>query len=426
VLSSLALRPALWSDRVAILQLTLAMGGHEDVAAHADPMCRLGALLRRSDVRVLVAELDARVAGFAEVHRRTTTLGDCDEAWLGALAVTPELRGRGIGRALLAAADEAARELGCTRIELESSYWRSDSHAFYRTSGYLQRTAAARFRRVLEPRPEASLERRFLDAAALAASAVAAAIEDFECAGAVGLGADGMPTEAADAAAERAAVAVLGTLGIPVVSEESGLIGMQPRGDEPWIALDPLDGSRNFRAGHPPYAIAIGLVRGGNALAGFVCDLASGRRWSAIAGLGARADGRRIRVSRTTLVGLPSPDRGARIALPLAHGEFERIRISGSTATDLCRVADGSLSAFVALDRPVVRVHDLAGALAIVQESGGEVLDRSRTTPPLVPDPRLTYDVVAAADGTLARELLDAADARSVREVAERGRPDGR
>jgi len=144
VLSSLALRPAVWSDRGAILQLTLAMGGHDDVAAHADPMRRLGALLRRSDVRMLVAEREARVVGFAEVHGRTTTLGDCDEAWLGALAVTPELRGQGIGRALLAGADEAARELGCTRIEVESSHLRGDAHAFYRTVGYEQRNAAAR------------------------------------------------------------------------------------------------------------------------------------------------------------------------------------------------------------------------------------------------------------------------------------------
>jgi 3'(2'), 5'-bisphosphate nucleotidase len=425
VLSSLVLRPALWSDRSAILQLALAMGGHDDVAAHADPMRRLATLLRRSDVRVLVAELDGRIVGFAEVQRRATTLGDCDEAWLGALAVAPELRGRGIGSALLAATDEAARELGCTRVEVESSHWRSASHAFYRTSGYVERAAAARFRRVLEPRSEAPLEVRFLDAAALAASAVAAALEDFERAGAVGLGADGLPTEAADAAAERAAVAALDTLGVPIVSEEAGLIGTLPRGDEPWISLDPLDGSRNFRAGYPPYALAIGLVRGGAPLAGFVCELVSGRRWSAIAGRGARADGRPIHTSRRALVGLPSPTRGSEIALPLAHEELERIRISGSTATDLCRVAEGSLAAFVALDRPVVHVHDMAGALAILHEGGGALFDRSRATPRLVPDPRLTYDVVAAADAALARELLDAADTADTADTAKAGATEG-
>jgi 3'(2'), 5'-bisphosphate nucleotidase len=425
MLKTLALRPAHWNDRSAILQLALAMGGHDDVATHADPMRRLATLLRRSDVRVLVAELDERVVGFAEIQRRTSTLGDCDEAWLGALAVLPELRGRGIGGALLRAAAHAARELGCTRIELESSQWRGDSHAFYRASHYSERAPAARFRQILAPRSEATLEERFLDASALAASAVAAALEDFERAEAVGLGADGLPTEAADAAAERAAVEVLSALGIPIVSEESGLFGAPPRGDEPWIALDPLDGSRNFRAGHPPYAVALGLVGGGRPLAGFVCELVSGRRWSAIAGRGARADGRAIRSSYSTLIGLPSPARGAEVKLPLERDEFERIRISGSTATDLCRVADGSLAAFVALARAVVHVHDLAGPLAIVQEAGGTVLDRALEIPKLVPDPQLTYDVVAAADAALARELLATPGLGSVR-ARGGGAPDRR
>ncbi|MGP6192079.1 MAG: inositol monophosphatase family protein [Vulcanimicrobiaceae bacterium] len=424
MLKSLALRPAVWNDRSAILELALAMGGHEDLQAHVAPMRRLAALLRRSDVRVLVAECDEHVVGFAEVHRRTTTLGDCTEAWLGALAVGPELRGHGIGRALLAAVDDAARELGCTRIEVESSQWRGATHAFYRSSGYVERRPAARFRRTVKARGSAPLEVRFLDAAALAASAVAAALEDFERAEAVGLGADGLPTEAADAAAERAAVAALETLGVPIVSEESGAIGRGPQEGEPWIALDPLDGSRNFRAGYPPYALAIGLVQDGAALAGFVCELVSGRRWSAVSGCGARADGRRIGACRTPLVGLPSPVRGTAVGLPHAHEDFERVRISGSTATDLCRVADGSLGAFVALDRAVVHVHDLAGALAIVEEAGGAILDRARLTPRLVPDPRLTYDVVAAADRSLANELLEAEP--NVREVAGRDRRDGR
>jgi 3'(2'), 5'-bisphosphate nucleotidase len=383
--------------------LTLAMGGHDDVAANSDPLRHLATLLRRSDARVVVAEVDGFVAGFAEVQARPTSIGDAYEAWLGALAVADGFRGRGIGSALLGAVDDAARELGCSRIELESSEWRDEAHAFYRERGYDERTAARRFRRQVPERRHASLEERFLDAAARAATAVASAIVDLATLDAVGMGADGAPTEAGDRAAERAAVEALAPLGVPIVSEERGLIGAVPQAGDAWIALDPLDGSRNFRAGYPPYATAIGLVRDGRPLAGFVCELVSGRRWSARVGAGAFADGRAIAAKRGTLLGLPSPTRER--DLPRPPGGVQRIRVSGSTSIDLCRVADGSLGAFVALERGVVHVHDLAGPLAILVEAGAAVVDRAGNVPLLKPDPAEVFHIVAAADAEFADAL---------------------
>jgi len=379
------------------------MGGHDDVAANSDPLRHLATLLRRSDARVVVAESAGRVAGFAEIQARPTSIGDAYEAWLGALAVADGFRGRGIGSALLAAVDDAARELGCSRIELESSEWRDEAHAFYRERGYDERTPARRFRRQVPERRHASLEEHFLDAAARAATGVAAAIVDLATLDAVGMGADGAPTEAGDRAAERAAVEALAPLGIPIVSEERGLIGHMPQAGDAWIALDPLDGSRNFRAGYPPYATAIGLVRDGRPLAGFVCELVSGRRWSARAGAGAFADGRAIAAKRGTLLGLPSPTRER--DLPRPPGGVQRIRVSGSTSIDLCRVADGSLGAFVALERGVVHVHDLAGPLAILIEAGAAVVDRAGEVPLLKPDPAEVFHIVAAADAEFAHSL---------------------
>jgi fructose-1,6-bisphosphatase/inositol monophosphatase family enzyme/GNAT superfamily N-acetyltransferase len=379
------------------------MGGHDDVAANSDPLRHLATLLRRSDARVVVAEVDGRVAGFAEIQARPTSIGDAYEAWLGALAVADAFRGRGIGSALLGAVDDAARELGCSRIELESSEWRDEAHAFYRERGYDERTPARRFRRQVPERRHASLEERFLDAAARAATGVASAIVDLAALDAVGMGADGAPTEAGDRAAERAAVEALAPLGIPIVSEERGLIGAMPQAGDAWIALDPLDGSRNFRAGYPPYATAIGLVRDGRPLAGFVCELVSGRRWSARAGAGAFADGRAIAARRGMLLGLPSPTRERDVPRP--PGGLQRIRVSGSTSIDLCRVADGSLGAFVALERGVVHVHDLAGPLAILSEAGATVVNRAGDVPVLNPDPAEVFHIVAAADAEFAHSL---------------------
>ncbi len=403
--ASALVRPAVWADRAAILHLVATMGGHDDVTGYADPLRELGSLLRDSNARTIVADIDGRVRGVAVVQARSSLTSDRRIAWLGGFAVDETVRGSGIGAAMLVAIDAAARDLGCTTIDLQSSAVRTRAHDFYRKNGFVEGTAAARFSRVVPPPSrDASLATRFLAGAARAASAVHAAIVDLGDAAAVGMGADGARTEAADRTAETAALGELLALGISIVSEEAGIVGRAPARGDAWIALDPLDGSRNFRAGHPPYAIAMGLVRDGRALAGFVCDLSSGRRWHAGEDGIAYADGTRIAARRGELIGMPSPTRDRDVARPrtIAH----RVRISGSCAIDLCRVADGSLGAFLGIDRPVVHTHDLAGPLAILTAAGGVAYDVSSRTPTLEPDATKTYAIVAAADDALARQIV--------------------
>lgn len=401
---SASVRAATWDDRGAILALIATMGGHEDIRSHADPMRELGALLRNSNSRALVASVAERIVGVAFVQARSSITGDERIAWLGGVSVDEALRGSGVGALLLRAAEEAARTLGCARIALQSSERRVRAHAFYRSHGYIEESPAARFSRpVLLPERDATIVARFLALAARAASSVDGAIVGLSGATSVGMGADGAATEAVDLAAETAAVAVLRDLSLPIVSEEAGVIGDDPRGNDMWISLDPLDGSRNFRAGLPPYGIAIGLVRAGVALAGFVCDLSSGRRWWAGDDGLAYADGRIVRSRRGELIGMPSPPSDHDLVRP--RNVRHRARISGSCALDLCRVADGSLSAFVALARPVVHAHDLAGPLAILHAAGACVRDQTGAEPLIVPDPSQAYRLVAAADEELAERL---------------------
>jgi fructose-1,6-bisphosphatase/inositol monophosphatase family enzyme/GNAT superfamily N-acetyltransferase len=399
-----AVRLACVEDRAAIVALIAAMGGHDEIGAGADPLATLGALLAAPECRVLVAQYDGDVAGVAVLQVRTSLLYDRREAWLGALAVAPDFRSQSIGAALLAAADREAAALGCAAIVLETSIGRDRAHAFYERAGFTQRAPARRFERVVAI-ADAELPERFLAAAARAAARIAEAVAGRGRAAAVGIGADGAPIEAADAAAERAAFAELLPLGLPIVSEEAGLVGadsIDPA--QPWISLDPLDGSRNFVNGYSPYATSIGLVQNGKPIAGLVADLAGGSRWQARAGAGASRDGRTIQTRRGPLAALPSPLPGEKPLRGLPG--FMRIRVSGSTAGDLCRVGDGAIAAFFALDRPVVHVHDLAAAMLVVQEAGGCVLDRAGQTPILVPDAALFLDVVAACDRETALRLV--------------------
>ena len=92
---------------------------------------------RRGDV--LVAHLDGVVAGVCQVlvFPHFQHAGDwCAE--LESVHVRHDVRSRGIGKSLLAAAEALALERGCYRIQLMSRNVRSDAHRFYRTNGYEQ------------------------------------------------------------------------------------------------------------------------------------------------------------------------------------------------------------------------------------------------------------------------------------------------
>jgi len=58
--------------------------------------------------------------------------------WLQDLVVRREWRARGVGKQLLDAATEWARERGCTHLELGSGIGRIDAHRFYLREGMAQ------------------------------------------------------------------------------------------------------------------------------------------------------------------------------------------------------------------------------------------------------------------------------------------------
>jgi 3'(2'), 5'-bisphosphate nucleotidase len=216
------------------------------------------------------------------------------------------------------------------------------------------------------PADDAPLTTRFLHLAALAASRVEAAVALATGEGRDEVKPDGSPSLGADEAAHLAAAGVLRRLGVTVLSEERADREVGP--DEPWVVLDPLDGTGNFRAGLPPWAFSAALVQSGRSLAGVVADLSSGRRWVAADGGGARRDGRPVRPRPGTTVVVPTAPSGGTVSVP---STARRVRITGCTAVDVCLVADGSAAAWHNLDRSGTHVHDVAGGLAILAAAGG-------------------------------------------------------
>jgi GNAT superfamily N-acetyltransferase len=130
------IRLATAADADAIALLLGELGYPADPAAVPG---RLERMLGEPGQSALVAQLDGRVVGLATVIVRHVLDADAPFARLAALVVAGNVRGRGIGRALVAAAEEIARAAGCSAIEVTSGDHRPAAHAFYRALGFSER-----------------------------------------------------------------------------------------------------------------------------------------------------------------------------------------------------------------------------------------------------------------------------------------------
>ncbi|PUA79658.1 inositol monophosphatase family protein [Nocardioides currus] len=144
-----------------------------------------------------------------------------------------------------------------------------------------------------------------------------------------------------------------------------------------WI-VDPIDGTVNYLYGLPEWAVSIAAEHRGEIVAGAVINGTSGVEYAAARGSGATRDGVPIAVR-------PSPP----VAERLVHTGFgyradvrthqaacvaallprvRDIRRHGSSALDLCHVADGSGDAYVE-EGP--RPWDYSAASLVLTEAGG-------------------------------------------------------
>ena len=251
------------------------------------------------------------------------------------------------------------------------------------------------------PPGDAPLAARFVHLAALAATRVEVAVALARDAGRDTTKSDGSPSLGADEAAHLAAAHALRPLGVTVLSEERS--DRPVSGDQPWVVLDPLDGTGNFRAGLAPWAFSAALVRVGRPVAGLVADLSSGRRWSGAVGAGAYRDGVPVQPRDAGTVVAPTAPSGSAVQVPRSA---RRVRVTGCTAVDVCLVADGAAGAWQNLDRSGTHVHDVAGGLALLAAAGGVALDPDGEPLQLRPDTETLIRFVAAGTDERARELL--------------------
>lgn len=101
---------------------------------------RAAPLIRSGDVTVLF--VGDGPEGFAELRFRASLHTGALDAYLEELYVVPERRGQGLGRALLEAALEHARERGARHIDLNTSEDDVAARALYERMGFTDREGA--------------------------------------------------------------------------------------------------------------------------------------------------------------------------------------------------------------------------------------------------------------------------------------------
>ena len=134
---SIEVREAVAADAAEVVRL-LAQLGHSQPAG--DPAARLAAFFDQGD-HVLVAVQAPSAPGSSLVGALTLHIMPVMHragpiGRLTAVIVDEAARGKGVGRALVAAAEVLLRERGCAMIEITSNKKRTDAHAFYEGLGY--------------------------------------------------------------------------------------------------------------------------------------------------------------------------------------------------------------------------------------------------------------------------------------------------
>jgi len=172
-----------------------------------------------------------------------------------------------------------------------------------------------------------------------------------------------------------------------------------------WV-VDPLDGTREFIAGVPEWCVSVGLVENGRAIAGGICNPATGETFLGSLETGLTYNGKRVWASKK---------EGLTGALVLAsraevkRGEWECfqdarlvVRPVGSVAYKLALVAAGLADAMWTLSPK--NEWDIAAGVALVEAAGGFVRSLTNSLLPFNNEIVLVSGLIAA--GPRLREQL--------------------
>jgi len=158
-----------------------------------------------------------------------------------------------------------------------------------------------------------------------------------------------------------------------ILSEESGLTGKE---EGPFWVVDPLDGTNNFSRTLPLFAVSIGLMQGNESLLGVIVDPVRDNEYYAIKGHGAFCNRKKLSPAPFSTEYIPNlflnhgyaqKDRNEfRELTGRLANEYNILKL-GTTALELCYVANGSVDGFICSGD---ELWDFAAGMSITQEAG--------------------------------------------------------
>ena len=192
---------------------------------------------------------------------------------------------------------------------------------------------------------------------------------------------DRSPVTEADHAAEAIIVAGLRNAmpDIPVIAEEEVAAGRITEPARAFWLVDPLDGTREFTAGHDEFAVNIGLVRDGRPVLGIVAIPAAGEVFGGIVG---RGTWKQTKAGRVAVHARTPPEEGLTVLASRYHGSSERLdaflrdkRVAKLTnfgsSVKFCRLAEGIADLYPRFGRTME--WDTCAPQAVLEAAGGTV-----------------------------------------------------
>lgn len=181
---------------------------------------------------------------------------------------------------------------------------------------------------------------------------------------------------------------------------------------DPYWCIDPLDGTNNYAAGLPMYAVSIALIVDGVSQLGLIYDPTHDEMFYAIKGEGAFLNDKRLLIetneyiSERVIAEIEFKRLPKELVVKLMTEQpFDSQRNSGSSAIDWCWLAAGRFDVYLHGGQ---KLWDYAAGHLIFAEAGGRSV--SLDGEPVFRNRLETRSVLATADSKLYQRWYDWAD----------------
>ena len=188
------------------------------------------------------------------------------------------------------------------------------------------------------------------------------------------------------------------------LTEESGFTD---KGSEYTWIIDPIDGTTNFVAKIPEFAVSIALAKRDEILMGAVYNPCTNEMYFAEKGKGSYLNNKKLHVSKKNnlehcILGFSLPNdigvgKKTLSILGKNFGMFRAFRNFGSAALNLCYVANARFDLYFSLN---IKAWDIAAAKLIVEEARGKAtnFDNKKWN--------INDQTIAASNGILHNEFI--------------------